>query len=274
MYIDRKRVFDDVYDTFIMISQGRYTSVYDAQTQVTHWCPDAVRMFGLPGEYFDQGAYNWEDCIHPEDVELYRKCMMDLTLGKISSYDLEYRCKFSDGRYLPVHMKGIVIRAENGAPDFIGGLLLEEEVLNKTCPVTGLRNSDGFLDDIEQILKEKKSKNILAIGLKEFGKINDVYGYSYGNKFIRKFASMLTKKCEADAIYRISDIKFAILTEKSREDLIKFIEEINGEMEKGFVVDGIVNQTSTKADVYELNDFDQTPPNVLRSLYDLITLRK
>lgn len=272
MYVDRKRVFDDIYNTFYMISGGRYISVYDAQTQVTHWCPDALRVFGLPSEYFDQGAYNWENVIHPDDVQLYRDCMLNLTLGKISNYDLSYRCRIFDGSYILCHHKGIVIRNENGTPNFIGGLVLEDSYLNRHCPLTGLRNFEGFSADIKETAETKSPKNILILGINDFGKINDGYGFEFGNRFIRKFAGLLRKGIgEMGEVYRVEDVKFAIMSDEIEQgELDELLNRINRELNDGFIVDGILIKANVSGSAVKLDRFDASPADIKEHLYDIL----
>lgn len=276
MYIDRKRVFDDVYEAFAMMAAGSHVSVYDAETQVTHWCPNAIEVFGLPGEYFDQGAYNWEDNVHPEDKHLYTDCMMNLTIGKVNSYDLSYRVRIYDGSYILCHNKGTVIRGENGMPSFIGGVVLNDEVLGRMCPLTGLRNQTGFLDDIEEAVDGRHALRMLIIGLRDFGDINNSYGYTYGNRYIRKFSELLNSRLPENCrLYRLNDVKFVITSDSHTEDdLLTLLADIGNELSGHFVVDGILHKARISGSVLTLEEFDLTAYEIKDRLLKLLTEAK
>ncbi len=74
----RKVQFDDVFDIFSMLIGSNYVTAYDTKLQLTRFSPAIVEMLDLPGEYVEDGAYNWLDHVHPEDRILYDNTMKEV----------------------------------------------------------------------------------------------------------------------------------------------------------------------------------------------------
>lgn len=268
MSIDRKRTFDDMFDCFTILSGEKYVSLYDAKTQVTRWSPNAVKMFDLPGEYFDQGAYNWEDSVHPDDRGAYRECMAKLTMGKISSYDISYRVRLFDGSYVMCRNRGAVIRSEEGVPDFIGGNVMNTGVLDRFDPLSGLKNSQGLMDDLEILIQNRIRKEGAALEIKDFGTINDAYGFSFGNKFLLKFASFLEKELEDKGeVYRLGGVKFVLLSDSlSKEEMDRICRNVSEKLNGRFAVDGIIHRTQLEHRLITIENFELPAEALLKSV--------
>ena len=136
-------LLDDLFDAFMLIGRGEYVSLYDVKKQITRYSPAAAKLFGFP-EYIPYDSYNWSDYIHPEDRHRYEVVMADLIEGNSSSYDISYRVLMKDGSYSTTRNIVAVIRDENNKPAFIGGIMLNEGLVDNTDPITVLRNQYGF----------------------------------------------------------------------------------------------------------------------------------
>jgi len=57
-------------------------------------------MLGYDVGTFANDVFTWENIIHPDDYSIVMKHFELYTTGKIDKYEIEYRCKKSDGTYL------------------------------------------------------------------------------------------------------------------------------------------------------------------------------
>ena len=207
------RMLDDLFEAFVLISRGEYVSLYDVKNQLTRYSPAASDLFGFP-EYIPYGAYNWSDYVHPEDRRRYETVMESLIEGNSLGYDISYRVKLKDGSYVFTRNIGAVIRDEEGKPEFIGGIMINEALTETTDPITVLRNQYGFFQDISAAVELKKNLVLLLIGIGKMSVINDKHGYGFGNKVLQHFGWFLQEHLGQDgSIYRLDGAKFAFLSE-------------------------------------------------------------
>ena len=157
MNLEHRKILDDLFDAFTILGRGNYVSLYDVKGKMTRYSPAAVELFGLPAEYIPDGAYNWADYVHPEDRLRYKKIMDSLIENQTQSYDLTYRTRLKDGSYATLRYIGAVIRDSDGAPELIGGIMINEGLTEATDPVTVLRNQYGFFQDLAAAVELKKN---------------------------------------------------------------------------------------------------------------------
>ena len=91
MIKNRRQYLDDEFDAFSMLAGGNYVSLYDVRAKLTRYSLGAVELFGLPGEYIEDGAFSWADRVHPEDRKRYQDIMGKLIACETLTYDLNYR---------------------------------------------------------------------------------------------------------------------------------------------------------------------------------------
>ena len=210
----QKQMLDDVFDAYSMLAAGNIVSVMHVQGNVTRWSPGAVELFGLPGEYTENGALDWSEYIHPEDHKRYLDAMTPLSNGDLHSYDLIYRIRSRDGGYISFRVLGSVLRDTAGKPALIGGIMINQGVLENTDPVTILRNQYGFFEDLAAKRREEADSVILLIGVRRLSRINQLYGYSYGNRVLQQVGWLLQESVrDRGAIYRMEGSTFAVLCE-------------------------------------------------------------
>lgn len=236
---DEHKILDDLFEAFIIIGRGEYVSLYDVKGKVTRYSPAAAKLFGFP-EYIHYGAYNWSDYVHPEDRHRYETVMADLLDGKSQTYDISYRVLLKDGSYIATRNIGAVICDENNKPAFIGGIMINEGLIDNTDHITVLRNQYGFFQDLSAAIELKKICSILLIGIGKMSTINDTHGYDYGNRVLQHLGWNLQEEFSLDGmVYKLDGAKFAFLTETlSPEKIAEKYEKFRRSMLSGLSVDG------------------------------------
>jgi len=139
---------------------------WDGKTRIVTRSPGWYRMLGYEVGAFRADVFTWEKIIHPEDYARVMHQFEAYVSGKISAYEVEYRCKKSDGSYLWIVDRGaIVARNPDGSVarmigahhDIHQQIIAQTELIkkNKLLP-----ESDLSLDKvIEQKINELTKKN-------------------------------------------------------------------------------------------------------------------
>jgi diguanylate cyclase (GGDEF)-like protein/PAS domain S-box-containing protein len=235
-----KQKLDSLFDAFSILSNGAYTYVTDAKSDVTRWSKEAVEYFGLPSEYLENTKECWMERVHPEDRTAYLADITDVFSGKKAEHNLQYRMKTKDGSYIVCTCRGVLIRDENGNPDYFGGAVKNNDSLSYFDDVSNLRSLYGFLEDLRSAQWKGESIQIMLLGINDFSHLNEIYGYTFGNRVLQEFAAMI--KTEAYGMgtwYRMDGTKFAIVCNKATmNDFKNLYKRIQYNAIHDFVVEG------------------------------------
>ena len=211
-----KAKIDSLYEAFSVLANGAYTYVTDMRTDWTRWSKEAVRYFGLPDEYMQGVAYAWMEHIHPDDRAAYKENIDKVMNGQVNEHNLQYRVLTKDGRYIVCTCRGVLLRNENGVPDYFGGIIKNNDTLSYFDDVSNMRSLYGFLEDLQSASWRGESLQIMILGINDFSRLNEIYGYTFGNRVLQDFSRMI--KTEAHGMgdwYRMDGTKFAIVCQKA-----------------------------------------------------------
>lgn len=239
----RKQVLDDQFDVLTMLAGGNLVSIYDVESQVTRYGAAAVDLFQLPGEYIPAGAMDWGDKVHPEDRKLYYDIMAKLVPCETLTYDLSYRVRTKDGGYSLFRAIGGVLRDGEGKASLIGGMMVNQGLMENTDPVTAMPNKYAFFDDLDFLMKSERSTVTLLLGIRQLGHINETYGYTYGNRVLQEMAALIQMQAgEHDRVYRMDDAAFAVVSEtRSRDEMAALYDTLRMKLQRGLQIDGVRN---------------------------------
>ena len=234
--------FDDLFNAFTILARGNYVAIYDVNSDTTRFSPAAVELFGLPGECVQ--ALDWVSYIHPEDRFAYTRTMKAMISGEIQSYDLTYRTRLKDGTYANLRYLGAVINDTAGK--IIGGIMINEGLIESTDPVTLLSNQYGFFRDLAAAVELKRNCVVVLSGINKMGNVNAEHGYEFGNSVLQETGWLLQEAVGQDGtVYRMNGAKFAFLTESlSPEEVAARYEKIRRAAQAGLPV-GNVRQVLT-----------------------------
>ena len=275
----RKNRIDRIYEAMAMIAEGCYVYVCDVRYDYSRWSERAVDYFGLPGKYMYNAGKIWEEHIHEENREAYAEQIAAIFEGTGVGHDMQYRARRADGTYVVCTCKGIVLRSVEGEPEFFVGSIKNNESIGTVDTLTGLKNLYGFFEDLKGVFWQHKWSTILMIGATGFDDINDVYGYSFGNRVLQSLGRYLEGIFAGrGVVYRMDGTKFCILTSELTlleiENLYKVISEKHSH---DFYVDGKHLSLSLNAGAVVLDNFEiskETAYSCLRYSYYQSKLRK
>ena len=213
---------DSLYGAFAIMANGAYTYLTDIKHNYSRWSKEAVDYFGLPSEYMENAGDVWMENVHPDDRAVYAASIKELFGGKVSEHNLQYRARTKDGKYIVCTCRGVVIRDENGEPDYFGGTIKNNDTLSYFDDISNFRSLYGFLEDLQSAQWKGESIQIMLIGINEFSRLNDIYGYTFGNRVLQEFAKMIDTEAHGmGEWYRMDGTKFAIVCKKSSVDDLK-----------------------------------------------------
>ena len=191
---EKRRQLDEMFNALSVVADGAYIYLCDMESDISRWSKSAVDFFGLPGEYMKNAGGIWSEHIHPDDRNLYEELIERIFVGSDNDIDMQYRARSANGDYVNCSAKGIVIRNENNKPIYFGGCINNHGTHKYIVSVTGLRSLYGFFEDLREVFIKEEESVIALIGLSDFSRYNDVYGYSFGNRMLHNIAVILKKK--------------------------------------------------------------------------------
>ena len=210
---ERRKMIDSLFKSYDVVSEGSYIYLCDMKCDFSRWSKNAVDTYGLPSEYMYGAGDIWENNIHPDDRDAYRKGIDEIFSGYSSGHDMQYRAKKANGEYDVCTCRGIVIRDARGEPDYFVGTIRSHGSQGHVDTLTGLRNQYGFFEDLDSCMKRHAAFYVLVVGISKFSEINEVYGYHFGNRVLQLYARKVFETTgNTGTCYRIDGTKFAVIS--------------------------------------------------------------
>jgi len=191
------------------------------------------KMLGYEEDEIGTNPNEWFDRIHPDDQKQVQMDLVAHLKGLTSHFECEHRIKHSNGSYLYVLNRGLVVRDSKNIPHRMAGSqaditarkLAEERLAHDAVhdALTGLPNRLLFLDRLQnRIERTKRNPNdlfaVMFIDLDRFKMVNDSLGHAAGDQLLITVASRL-KQClrPDDTIARLSGDEFTILLDTIKD---------------------------------------------------------
>ena len=255
---ERRKKLDALYKSFEIVSEGTYVYLCDMKYDFSKWSKRAVDRYNLPSEYMYGAGDIWENNIHPEDREAYRKGIDEIFSGNASGHDMQYRAKRPNGEYDVCTCRGVVIRDPDGNPDYFAGTIHNHGLQGHIDTLTGLRNQYGFFEDLDVCIRRNSEMNVILVGISRFSEINEMYGYHFGNRVLQFFARKLFETVgNTGHSYRIDGTKFAIISNSlSIQEIYEKYREFRYFFRGQFQMEGKKILLDINSGVLKLDHFD------------------
>ncbi|WP_051539791.1 EAL domain-containing protein [Ruminococcus sp. FC2018] len=255
---ERRQKLEALFQAFSTVAEGSYVYLCDMKYDFSIWSKTAVETFGLPSQYMYGAGSIWEEHIHPEDRETYRMGINDIFTGNSSGHDMQYRARKLTGEYDVCTCKGVVLRDENGEPNYFGGAIRNHGLHGHVDSLTGLRNQYGFFEDLQANMANNRNMCICLVGISKFSEINEVYGYHFGNMVLQKFGRYLFEHVgNQGSAYRLDGTKFVVLsTSQSINDMKQRYEDLRQYYREKFKIDGKKLVLELNAGMINVDSFD------------------
>ena len=237
---ERRIKIDALFKAFEVVSEGTYVYLCDMKYDFSRWSRSAVDTFGLPSEYMYGAGDIWENHIHPEDRAAYHRGIDDIFSGNAAGHDMQYRARRADGKYEVCTCRGVVIRDQDGNPDYFAGTIRNHGIQGHIDTLTGLRNQYGFFEDLDSCIKRSTEISVILFGISKFSEINEMYGYHFGNRVLQLYARQVFETTgNTGHSYRIDGTKFAVISNTlTVSEMRDNYERFRAFLHEDFVVDG------------------------------------
>jgi len=271
---------DALFDAFAAVADGTYVYLCDMTCDYSRWSKAAVDTFGLPAEYLEHAESIWEEHIHPDDREVYKKTIQRFFEEKNEKkFDMQYRASNKSGEYVLCTCRGAIIAGENGTPKYFAGTIRNQGMYGNLDAMTGLRNQYGFFEDLKNAIERNQPVTLCMLGIGQFTEINEIYGYHFGNLVLQKFGRhLLTTTGSKGCVYRLDGTKFAILSYvMSANEIKELYEKVRQHFQHGQTIDGKFLILQLNAGLLTLDDFsitDQTVYSCLNFAYGESKVRR
>lgn len=145
---------------------------------------------------------------------------------------LEYRLMDWKGDYCWVSGQGTVINDEKGQPIMVVGRISELESEHKIDCLTGLRNREKFVEDMELCIQENDGV-LMVLDVDDFKSINMRSGQSFGNNILETIAEVLENNADSQTdLYRLDGDCFAAnFVRKTKKDAGKFYQDVKNQLQ-------------------------------------------
>ncbi|MGN0167824.1 MAG: EAL domain-containing protein [Acetatifactor sp.] len=221
MKLDKSGLDNILFEAFDDIGDRRHIYLCNMQTNMSRWSTGAVEYFGLPGEYMENAGEIWAQHVHPEDRQAYVNDIQEIFSGKKSVHHIDYRARNKAGEYVLCTCHGKVLQDKNGIPLF-AGTIENHGIFDRVDATTNLYNIYEFSSHMKAYRTEGKRVGILEIGINNFSGVNEVYGYTFGNRVLREFAGQMLDEVRGKGkVFRMDGVRFACCLENATEESIR-----------------------------------------------------
>lgn len=230
--------------------------LWDLKNSELYLSPAWKNILGYRDEELINMPQTWIARIHPDDLDFFTRMIENYDLRSDSPLVLDYRLRHRDGSYhwMTLRAKGFNITTENLKLIGIQYSIHQEksyelDILNNALrdSLTGLDNRLVFMQRLEyEFNLSKRNKRyhfaVHFIDVDKLKSINDTYGHSGGDTFLKEISSRIKGCCrEIDTICRVGGDEFIVIQSqvKSKSSYEEFVNRLLNEIKKPFFINGI-----------------------------------
>lgn len=184
-----------------------------------------------------------EELIHPADLNRVRRALN----RAIEGFSQTIRCQMifkEDIRNMFVNIIHVPTKNEGGTAlyltchDETDQLKREERITQLALfdVLTGLLNRNGFEQKMEEALAAPQPGELVTIGVRQFRRINDIYGHSAGDQILKEVSTRLRRHfIGTGSAARIGGDEFAVMI--FQQDIVNY-RDLKSIIERPYRIDG------------------------------------
>ncbi|MGP3779193.1 diguanylate cyclase domain-containing protein [Halanaerobium saccharolyticum] len=233
---EREKELKEVKERLELAVSGANIGIWDwnVAEEYVHFNENWAQMLGYELSELENNLNTWLNLVHPEDKEQALKDVEDHLKDNTEKYYDEHRLKTKSGDWKWIRDIGKVTeRDEKGNPVRIVGVHIdidqekraaaEIEFLSNHDELTGLYNRRYFNEELKRLHNSRKYPISIIVGdMNRLKDINDNYGHSMGDRYIKRAAEAIKSSVRTeDVVARIGGDEFAIIlpeTDYSKAD--------------------------------------------------------
>lgn len=209
-----------------------YPYVGDMQSNLFYISDELRDLAGYESNIVPNLLEVWSEKIsYPEDRRIYQKDIEDMLRDKRETHDLKYRIRDKQGEDVWIHCHGILKwNKDRSKPLFFAGKVSRQEQKFIIDPATNFPKEYAAIVKLESMKKTAQNVHIIGFTFNKFKDINDVYGRSATDLFLKELADTLNKEFQKYLdFFRLDGMQFVGIVNPnsniSVEDLIKKLRE-------------------------------------------------
>lgn len=202
----------------------------------TNRCSLSSRWLELMGEQDPQPRTQdgfWSDRVHPQDAAAFGGLLEEAFSGGSGNVEAEVGVRRADGAWLPVLVRGTVLRDGSGRPIRFAGSMQDlterrryEADIHRLAyfdALTDLPNRRLLTDRIQQALhvRERTGQlaSLLMLDVDRFKRLNDTHGHAAGDQLLQSIARRLRDLVRPyDTVSRLGGDEFVVMLEQLGTD--------------------------------------------------------
>jgi diguanylate cyclase (GGDEF)-like protein len=123
---ERKRKLDAMFGALYTVAGEGYVYLNDMRYDFSRWSLPLVHDFNVSSEYMYHADSFLQECVHPDDVAIYRKAVDATLCGNAQVQPIRYRARLADGTYVLCYTRGFILSDSNGDPEYFGGVIITQ----------------------------------------------------------------------------------------------------------------------------------------------------
>lgn len=123
---ERRRLLDGMFGALYTVAGEGYVYLNDMRYDFSRWSISLVDDFNLESEYMYHADRIWQNYVHPEDLQVYRKAVDTAICGNAQVTPIYYRARMADGTYVMLTTRAFILSDSDGNPDYFGGIIIPQ----------------------------------------------------------------------------------------------------------------------------------------------------
>ena len=121
---ERKRLLDGMFGALYTIAGEGYVFLNDMKYDFSRWSLSLIDDFNIESEYMYHAERIWQNYIHPDDLEVYRRAVDVAICGNAQVTPIYYRARLANGEYVMLSTRAFILSDSEGNPDYFGGIII------------------------------------------------------------------------------------------------------------------------------------------------------
>ena len=123
---ERRRLLDGMFGALYTVAGEGYVYLNDMRYDFSRWSISLVDDFNLKSEYMYHADRIWQNYVHPEDLQVYRKAVDTAICGNAQVTPIFYRARMADGTYVMLTTRAFILSDSDGNPNYFGGIIIPQ----------------------------------------------------------------------------------------------------------------------------------------------------
>ena len=123
---ERRRLLDGMFGALYTVAGEGYVYLNDMRYDFSRWSISLVDDFNLESEYMYHADRIWQNYVHPEDLQVYRKAVDTAICGNAQVTPFYYRARMADGTYVMLTTRSFILSDSDGNPEYFGGIIIPQ----------------------------------------------------------------------------------------------------------------------------------------------------